>query len=99
MTNIIQKHQQEIKKICQEEGISYLALFGSHARGDAKPDSDVDLLVNYHHPVDLVELYNSQEKFQQLFKKKVDLVTTTGLSKYIKPYIQADLTILYEEKS
>lgn len=99
MSTLIQKHQKAIEKICREEGISYLALFGSHARGDAKSDSDVDLLVRYKHPIDFIELYDTEEKFKKLFKQKVDLVTIGGLSKYIKPYIQDDLTTIYEEKS
>lgn len=98
MTSLIKQYQPEIERVCQEEGISYLALFGSHARGDQKPDSDVDLLAEYKNPVDFVELYVTEQKFQSIFRQKVDLVTTTGLSKYIKPYIQEDLTILYEEK-
>lgn len=98
MTTLITKHQKAIQDICRQEGISYLALFGSHARRDQKTNSDVDLLVTYKEPVDFVELYDTEEKFKKLFRKDVDLVTTSGLSKYIKPYIQDDLTVLYEEK-
>ncbi len=98
MNQFLQQHQQAIQDICRQEGISYLALFGSHARGDQNPDSDIDLLVKYKNPVDFVELYDTEEKFKKLFRKDVDLVTTSGLSKYIKPYIQDDLTVLYEEK-
>ena len=97
MTNLIQKHQQDIEKICQEEGISYLALFGSHARGEEKPDSDIDLLVKYRQPVGFFELFDTEEKLQQTLKRKVDLVTVGGLKKHLLPYIKKDLITLYEE--
>lgn len=96
MNQFLQQHQQAIKQICQEEGITYLALFGSHARGDAKPDSDVDLLVQYSKDVGFFELYDTQEKLEHALKKKVDLVTVGGLKKHLRPYIEPDLKVLYE---
>ena len=97
MTNLIIKHQAKINQICQEEGISYLALFGSHARGEAKPDSDVDLLVEYRQPVGFYELYDTEEKFKKTFKRPVDLVTIGGLKKHLYPYIKPDLVTVYEK--
>lgn len=97
MTNLIQKHQAEINRICEEEGISYLALFGSHARGEAKPDSDVDLLVEYNPKIDigLTHILRTEEKLSHTLHKKVDLVPKDSLDKYIAPYIQDDLKIVY----
>jgi hypothetical protein len=97
MTNLIQQHQKEIEKICREEGISYLALFGSHARGDEQPNSDIDLMIDFHpdHRKSLFGLIDVEDKFQNLFGKKIDLVTKNGVNKYFKPYIEADLIPLY----
>ena len=95
MDNLIKKYQKQIEQICREDGISYLALFGSQARDDARPDSDVDLLVKYNKPVGFFELYDSQEKFEKIFRKKIDLVTVNGLKKQLTPYIQANLKVLY----
>jgi uncharacterized protein len=95
MTNLIKQNQKQIEQICLEDGITYLAVFGSQARDRAREDSDVDLLVKYDKPVGLFDLYDSQEKFQNLFHKKIDLVTVNGLKKQLNAYIQSDLKIIY----
>ncbi len=94
--DLISLHQSQINQICREDGISYLALFGSESRGEARSDSDVDLLVNYSKPVGLFKLYDTQEKFEKILNKKVDLVTVDGLKKQLRPYIEPDLKVLYE---
>lgn len=72
-------------------------LFGSYARGEEREDSDVDILVelDYARPVGL-EFVQMQLDLQSLLKKPIDLVSSRGLSKYIKPYIDADKVLLYE---
>ena len=95
-TNPFSKYTKTIINLAKKNHISYLALFGSHARGEQKKDSDIDLLVKFNQPIDFFELYDVEEKLKNVFHKKVDLVTVEGLSKYIKPYIQPDLKVLYE---
>ncbi|MBU1130918.1 nucleotidyltransferase family protein [Patescibacteria group bacterium] len=95
MTNIIQKSQNKIDKICQDAGISYLALFGSQARGDERIDSDIDLLVEFKKTPGLISFIHTKQQFESVFDRKVDLVTKNGLSKYLKPYIQNDLQQIY----
>jgi len=90
------EHQEDIKKIAKKNNISYLALFGSHARGDQKKDSDIDLLVEFSKPVGLIHLINTEHQFEDILNKKIDLITKNGLSKHIKPYIENDLITIYE---
>ena len=72
-------------------------LFGSFARGEETPDSDVDILVELDHsqPIGL-EFVQMQLDLQNLLRKPIDLVSSRGLSKYIKPYIDTDKILLYE---
>lgn len=91
MTNLIQQHQKEIKKICQEEGISYLAIFGSHARGEATDNSDIDMLVEFSKPIGLLKHASVQLKLESLFQRKVDLITKKSLRPNFKKYIQDDI--------
>ncbi len=72
-------------------------LFGSFARGEETPDSDVDILVDldYSKPVGL-EFVQMQLDLMELLKKPIDLVSSRGLSKYIKPYVDKDKVLLYE---
>ena len=55
---ILRQNQAEIKSF----GVKSLALFGSVARGDARPDSDVDLLVEFDRPVGLFGLVALQQR-------------------------------------
>lgn len=72
-------------------------LFGSFARGEETPDSDIDILVDldYSKPVGL-EFVQMQLDLMELLRKPIDLVSSRGLSKYIKPYIDKDKVLLYE---
>lgn len=72
-------------------------LFGSFARGEETPDSDIDILVDldYSKPVGL-EFVQMQLDLMELLRKPIDLVSSRGLSKYIKPFIDKDKVLLYE---
>jgi uncharacterized protein len=71
-------------------------LFGSYARGEAKKGSDVDILVelDYTQQIGLVFV---QMKFdlEESLHKEVDLVSTNGVSKYLKPIIDREKELIY----
>lgn len=96
---IIQKHLSAINKIIYQNDINYLAVYGSFARGEEKADSDLDLLVSFSKSKGLFDLVDIQDALGLILGVKVDLVTKGGISKYVKPYIQDDLKIIYAEKS
>lgn len=91
-------NQNKIKQLCTQEGISFLGLFGSYARGDAKRSSDVDVLIDFNHPKSYFQLARVQDKFEGIFKKKVDLVLRSTLKDQLKPNIFKDLIPLYGKK-
>ncbi len=72
-------------------------LFGSSARNEAYKGSDIDIMVELDHknPIGM-KFFSYQPELEQLLKKKVDLVTSEGLSKYIKPFIDKDKILIYE---
>lgn len=55
-------------------GIETLGLFGSCARGEQLPDSDIDVCIKLKHP-DLYNMSGIQEELENIFKSKVDLVS------------------------
>lgn len=73
-----------------------MALFGSFAREEEKPISDVDILVNFKSPISLFDHAGIEIELEEKIGKKVDLVTERGLSKYIRPFIINELVTLYE---
>lgn len=72
-------------------------LFGSSARGDENDQSDVDILLelDYSKPIGL-EFVQMQLDLQELLHKKVDLLTTKSISKYLQPFIDQDKILIYE---
>ena len=72
-------------------------LFGSYARNEAKSDSDIDILLelDYEKPIGM-KFFDYQAELEQLLNTKVDLVTSDGISKYVKPLIDKDKILIYE---
>jgi len=84
---MLKAHKQEIK---ERFGVKRLGIFGSCARGEEGENSDVDVLVEFVEPNfdNFMELYFYLE---DMFRKRVDLVTTGGLSPYIGPHIKKEV--------
>lgn len=95
MTSLIQNHLPKISQICEEAGISYLGVFGSQTRSDAREDSDVDLLVEFKETPGLIKFIHTKNQFESVLNRKVDLVTKKGLSNRIRPYVTNDLYQIY----
>lgn len=94
--NIVESKRAEIQDLCQKNNIGFLGLFGSVARGDDTPNSDVDLLVKFNKPIGLLELVHAQNELSDALGRKVDLVTEGAVHPKIKPYIFKDLKTVYE---
>ena len=97
LTQLTKEKDIKVDDICDKYNINYLGLFGSTARGEAREDSDVDLLVRFddQSQVGLFELDQIQREFEKRYGKKVDLVTK--LNKYILPEAMKDLKTIYEK--
>lgn len=72
-------------------------VFGSYARNEATPKSDIDILVELDHTKPIgMQFFVFQNELEDLFSKKIDLVTSEGLSKYVKPTIDKEKILIYE---
>ncbi|GMR24248.1 MAG: nucleotidyltransferase family protein [Acidobacteriota bacterium] len=72
-------------------GVERLALFGSVLRGDARPDSDIDLLVQFSPGAKTFDRFLSLcELLEERLGRRVELVTTEALSPFIGPRILAE---------
>ena len=98
MIQLVQDLQQEEQKtMYKKQGISYLGLFGSMARGEETSKSDVDLLIDFSESKTLFDIASIKIYFQDLLGKKVDLVMKDSIKPIIRPYIEKDLITLYEQ--
>ena len=94
--NLASTEKEKIIEICKQNDISYCALFGSFARGEADENSDIDLLVRFSNPIGW-KFYGIAEDLQTILGKKVDLATDNMLNKYIRESVMQDLQVIYEE--
>jgi len=84
-------------------GVKRVSLFGSVVRGEETPESDVDILIalkppHERPPLGLFGWIELEERLGQALGRKVELVTEDGVSPYIRPYIEQEKVILYEEE-
>jgi len=78
---IIREHKVEL---AEDFGVSEIGIFGSVARGEARDDSDVDVLVEFNRPIGLIRFMSLEYYLQELFGgTKVDLVARKALKPYI----------------
>ncbi len=91
---------QEIKKkatpVFEHYGIARASVFGSAARGEHTPESDIDILVKLGDKMDLVRYIQFRDALAASLGRAVDVVTESSVSPYLKSYIAADLRPIYE---
>ncbi len=88
--------RRRLTEVCRKNGITWLAVFGSVARGEAAPESDLDLLVRFSDRKSLLSMVRLERELTGILGKKVDLQTEASLSPYIHENIQRDLKVIYE---
>jgi len=85
--DILKSHEREIK---EKFGVRRIGLFGSFARGEQKDTSDVDILVEFEEPT-FDNFMNLAFFLEDLFGRRVELVTPDSLSPYIAPYVKKEV--------
>ncbi len=81
---ILRAHKEELK---EKYGVKEIGIFGSYVRGEAKEDSDVDILVEFEKPIGLFKFLELEEYLSILIGRKVDLVSKKALKPHIGKHI------------
>lgn len=71
-------------------GVASLAVFGSVARDEARPDSDVDLLVDFEGPVGFDQFMGLKLHLEELFGRPVNIVTPETLKPRLRRYVERE---------
>ncbi len=87
----------KLRAACHAKDIAMLGVFGSVARGEDMPNSDIDLLVRLSKPVGFVEFIALEDTFKAIFGRNVDLATEASLHPLIRDNVLADLKVIYEK--
>src|ERR1039457_6849846 len=80
--------EQRMAEIRRRFDVTELALFGSAARDQLRPESDVDVLVHFRLPATFAQYMGLKFYLEELLGRSVDLVTAKGLRKEFRPHIE-----------
>jgi len=87
MREVIRDKREDILRIAAEHGASNVRVFGSVARGDAGPESDIDVLVDMEPGRSLFDLGGLLMDLQDMLGRPVDVVTENALHWYIRDQV------------
>lgn len=82
--------------------VTRISVFGSYVRGEETQESDIDIMVQLK-PADQrpslgLAFFGIQEDLSKILQREVDLVTEDALSPYVRPYVEKDKVVIYEER-
>jgi len=89
-TDALKTKRNDILRLAAQHGAHNVRLFGSMARGEASPTSDIDLLVKMDRGRSLLNLIELSQELESFLHRKVDILTDEGLSPYLAQRIQAE---------
>lgn len=82
--------RQQLLDLASRHGMSNVRVFGSASRGEARPDSDIDLLVDVESGRSLLDLVGFAQDAEALLGRKVDVVSSGGISAWMRETILAE---------
>lgn len=91
---------EAIVAFCEKYPIRKLSLLGSILRDDFRPDSDVDVLVEFepHSGVTYFDMADMQFELEDLLGRKVDLLTSKAVSRYFRQKVLNSAWVIYERE-
>ena len=96
--NLESKKIASIKAYFETQPVLKAYLFGSYVRGMADKKSDIDILVDLDYSQKTgLKFIQMKLDLEKLLNNQVDLVSTNGLSKYIKPLVDVEKRLIYEK--
>lgn len=99
MNNKIELDEEIKKKIISiliKHGIKKILVFGSYARNEATPKSDLDLIVEFPEGTSLIDHVGIEIELCEALNMKIDLLSRNGISPYIKNQVLKDAIVIYE---
>jgi predicted nucleotidyltransferase len=91
------QHRELFEKILsflKKEGATKVAIFGSYARGEERPESDIDVLVVFSETKGLLNLVRIERELSEFLGLKVDLLTEESISPYLIEGIKKEAKVI-----
>ena len=90
LADVLKTKRPQVLEIARQHGAYHVRVFGSVARGEAQPGSDIDFLVEMEPGRSLLDMGGLVMDFQQLLGNSVDVVTERGLKSRIRARVLAE---------
>ena len=87
---------KKIISILRGHGAKKIGIFGSYARGDMNPESDLDVLVEFTDRKSLLDIVGIEQELSESLDIKVDLLTEKSISPYLIERIKKETAVIYE---
>ncbi len=85
----------KIAQILKEQGATKVAVFGSYARGEERPESDIDVIVEFSERKSLLELVKIERELCETLGIKVDLLTEKSISPYLIDTVRQQMEVIH----
>ena len=90
--DVLRKLDSCYSELRERFGVDTIGIFGSVSRGEDTADSDVDVLIAFQEgKVSFSSFIHLADYLEELFGRRVDLLTKDGMSPYMRPYIEAEV--------
>ncbi|MEQ1857280.1 MAG: nucleotidyltransferase family protein [Longimicrobiales bacterium] len=96
---MVQFDSRRLADFCRNNDITRLRIFGSAARGDDRPDSDVDLIADFGSPVGYFELIRAEDDLASFFGRPVDLLTERAISPFMRAEVLGSARVIFDAGS
>jgi len=94
-----QNLKKQITPTLKKQGVLRASVFGSVARGEAKKNSDLDLLVKLSNNKTLLDLAGLKLELEERLNRPVDVLTYNSIHPLLKKFILADERVIYEKRT
>ena len=87
---------EKIVQILKSKGARKIAIFGSYVRGEEKPESDIDIIVEFSERKSLLDLVGIEQELSDAVGMRVDLLTEKSISPYLIDRIKKEMEVIYK---
>jgi predicted nucleotidyltransferase len=94
IVEVLKSHRRELSR---RFFVKRLGLFGSFVRGEERPDSDIDILVEFYRPVSLFKFLELEDYLSELLGRRVDLVSRGALKPGIGKRIMKEVFFIEQD--
>lgn len=81
--------------LCRQNDVSMVGIFGSMVRGEAKENSDIDLIVRFSKRKSLLAMVRLERELAETLGRKVDLLTEASISPYMRERVLQEMQVVY----